>query len=87
MSARPDSAPLAPSVTAILGDAELCMFEVISLEGNLLKVRARYRLAVGEELPLQVEARGRVIGRVTARYLSGDGELTEVTLADGAAAP
>jgi hypothetical protein len=67
-------------VTAIIGDVELCMFEVISLVGNQLTIVTRYGLAVGEVVALEVEGRGRVTGRVTSRTRDGDRELTELTL-------
>lgn len=83
MSARPDaSTPTAAAlvVTALIGDSELAMFEAIKLVGDVLTVRTRFTLAVGEELALQVSSIGRTIGRVTSHCVQDGKELTELLL-------
>ena len=69
-----------PSVTVIAGDTELCMFEVISLDGDVLTLWTRYGLTMGEHLVLEVGGRGRVTARVTGRHRRDGRELTELTL-------
>ncbi|MBK7537633.1 MAG: hypothetical protein IPI49_20125 [Myxococcales bacterium] len=72
-------------MTALAGDCELAMFEVMSLEGDLLCVWTRFTLAVGEELPLQVESIGRTIGRVVGHQtLDGGRVVTQLRLLSGA---
>jgi hypothetical protein len=69
-----------PAVTAIAGDAELAMFEVVGFDGHVLRVHTPFALTLGEELPLKVEGIGRTIARVTGHSRGGDREITELTL-------
>lgn len=83
MSARPDASTPSNAdltVTALSGDSELAMFEAVQLDGDVLVVRTRFALAVGEELPLQVTSIGRTIGRVTGHRMHDGKEFTELLL-------
>lgn len=80
MSDLPDASTPLPAVTAIADGNELAMFEVISLDEDLLVVWTPFLLAVGEELPLQVNTIGRTIGRVVGHRQRGDRTLTELRL-------
>ncbi|MEZ4363792.1 MAG: hypothetical protein R3B48_26675 [Kofleriaceae bacterium] len=82
MSARPDAAAALPAVTALSGDAEFSMFEVVSFEGKVLRVHTPFALALGEELALKIEGQGRTTARVTGHVRSGEREVTELTLAE-----
>lgn len=77
-SAPPASGP--PAVKAIaktaVGDAEFEMFEVLSFDGQVLRVKTPFVLTLGEELALHVEDIGRTIARVTARQQG----ITELTI-------
>jgi hypothetical protein len=69
-----------PAVTAIAGDAELSMFEVVGFDGQVLRVRTPFELTVGEELPLKIEGIGRTIARVTGHGAGNGRAITELTL-------
>ena len=68
-----------PAVTAIAGDAELSMFEVVGFDGQVLRVRTPFELTLGEELPLKIEGIGRTIARVTG-HSAGEHAITELML-------
>jgi hypothetical protein len=71
-----------PAVTAIAGDAEFAMFEVLGFDGQELRVHTPFVLTVGELLPLQIERIGRTIARVTGHVRGGERELTLLRLID-----
>jgi hypothetical protein len=80
MSAHPDSSTSAPAVTALAGDGEFSIFEVVAFDGKVLQVCTPFALGLGEEIPLNIERIGRTNGRVTGHRRDGDRAITELTL-------
>jgi hypothetical protein len=80
MSARPDVASGLPVVTALAGNAEFAMFEVVSFDGERLRVHTPFALMVGEELQLNIERVGRARARVVGHVAADDRQLTDLML-------
>jgi len=90
VSGRPalhsDTSP--PRVLVVDGEALHEVFDVVDLDGEVIRARSALLFELGEELPVQIERGGSVryaTARVRAHTGPEDARITELELSDRAA--